>query len=150
MELGGTIGALIAAVISAIILAYVIYTFGVVPKSFDARMRSLLVDYKKWADRDNRHIRFLNKIAVKESELPRGDEGSLDQLRLQRARVNVEIDQLEDLGTFLKSSDAELEQKKYSELDALDRRIDEHPEREAELEETRTRLVVRTGEHPKI
>jgi len=136
-------GNVIAGIIGAAFFIYLIYIIDGIPKKLDKKMRSLLVEYKKWADIDDRHIHQLDRITKSQDELIDFDDENLDYLRIEKARIKVELDQLEDLNVFLKMLESEAEQRKYSQLGEVDDKIDEHPDRERELEETRSRLVAR-------
>ena len=133
----------IVGIIGVACLIYLIYTIEGIPKKLDKKMRSLLVDYKKWAECDNRHGHRLQGIAKRQNELINIDSEDLDYLRTEKARIKVELDQLEDLNVFLKTPESDAEQRKYAQLAEVDNKIDEHPDREQELEETRSRLVAR-------
>ena len=139
MESGGVI----AGIIGAAFFIVLIYIIDGIPKKLDKKMRSLLVEYKKWADRENRHIHRLERISKKQDELVNIDHENLDYLRIEKTRIKVELDQLEDLNVFLNTLESEAEQRKYSQLEEIENKIDEHPDRERELEETRSRLVAR-------
>ncbi len=136
-------GNVIAGIIGAAFFIVLIYIIDGIPKKLDKKMRSLLVEYKKWADRENRHIRRLERISKKQDELVNIDHENLDYLRIEKTRIKVELDQLEDLNVFLNTLESEAEQRKYSQLEEIENKIDEHPDRERELEETRSRLVAR-------
>lgn len=136
-------GNVIAGIIGAAFFIVLIYIIDGIPKKLDQKMRSLLVEYKKWADRENRHIHRLERISKKQDELVNIDHENLDYLRIEKTRIKVELDQLEDLNVFLNTLESEAEQRKYSQLEEIENKIDEHPDRERELEETRSRLVAR-------
>ena len=136
-------GDVIAGIIGAAFFIVLIYIIDGIPKKLDKKMRSLLVEYKKWADRENRHIHRLERISKKQDELVNIDHENLDYLRIEKTRIKVELDQLEDLNVFLNTLESEAEQRKYSQLEEIENKIDEHPDRERELEETRSRLVAR-------
>lgn len=136
-------GDVIVGIVGAAFFIYLIYIIDGLPKKLDKKMRSLLVDYKKWADRDDRHIHRLDRIARSQDELVDSDDENLDYLRIEKARIRTELDQLEDVNVFLNTLDSEVEQRKYSQLGEVENKIDEHPDRERELEETRSRLIAR-------
>ena len=136
-------GNVIAGIIGVAFFIVLIYIIDGIPKKLDKKMRTLLVEYKKWADRENRHIHRLERISKKQDELLNIDHENLDYLRIEKTRIKVELDQLEDLNVFLNTLESEAEQRKYSQLEEIENKIDEHPDRERELEETRSRLVAR-------
>jgi len=136
-------GNVIAGIIGVAFFIVLIYIIDGIPKKLDQKMRTLLVEYKKWADRENRHIHRLERISKKQDELLNIDHENLDYLRIEKTRIKVELDQLEDLNVFLNTLESEAEQRKYSQLEEIENKIDEHPDRERELEETRSRLVAR-------
>lgn len=140
MEAGNVVTALIGA---ALFVCLVYILFWQVPKRLDRQIRTLLVDYKKWIAIDDRHDFRLREIAKKRDQLGNPGEDNLDFLRLERARIKSELDRLEGLNTFLGNPESEAEQKKYEQLKQVENRIDEHPDRERELEDTRSRLVAR-------
>jgi hypothetical protein len=137
------IGILIAVVIVAAMVVYLIYMVHELPKKLDQEMRFLFGDYKRWAEGDNRHIQRINLINKKQAELAKTDDQSLDLLRYELARVKVELDQIQLRNEFQNSAESADEQLKKEELEDVEKRVDEHPDRERELEETRTRLVAR-------
>jgi len=136
-------GVVIAGIIGAAFFIYLIYVIDGLPGKLDQKMRSQLVEYKKWADGDDRHIRQLDQITKRQDQLVDVGNENLDYLRIEKARIKVELDRLEDLNVFLNTLDSEAERRKYSQLEEIENKIDEHPDRERELEETRSRLVAR-------
>ena len=137
---------IILAVIGVTILAALIYMILVMPDKLDDNLRNLLADYRNWTMRDERHLKRLNFVAKRMHDLVAGDEQSLDYLRLERARLKVEHDQIQDLNSFINAPESEAERRKFQQIEDVENRIDEHPDRERELEETRTRLVARMEE----
>ena len=136
-------GIIIVGIILAALLVYLIYMVHGMPGKLDKEFRFLLVEYKKWAENDNRHMQRRNLVRKRQKELDIPDERSLDYLRLERAKIRVELDQIENLDVFQKVPESAAQQQKSLQLEEVENRIDEHPDREKELEETRSRLVAR-------
>lgn len=113
------------------------------PEENEKRLRDVLVQFKIWADRDDRHNRRLTEVAEKFGDVAGLDADSLDHLRLARMRLKVELDRIEHMNQFLAIEDSDAENVKRRQIEEIEARIDEHPDREKELEETRSRLVAR-------
>lgn len=136
-------GIILGGLIVAGLLIFIIYLIHEMPRKLDQQMRALLVDYKKWAGSDIRHSQRLKLIKDRQEELVSSDERSLEYLRLERAQIKVELDQVTGLNAFLNTPESVAVQQKSFQLEEVENEIDEHPDRERELEETRTRLVAR-------
>jgi len=133
----------VAACLAAVAAGLVAWIVLRAPAHVDRHMRTLLVEYKEWKDRDYVYKRTLGGVAAKLTELHDADGDNLDKLRLDRVRVSAELERLVIRNEFLGRADDPAESRLQSQIEELEQRIDDHPDRERELEETRNRLVAR-------